>query len=141
MSTPPTTDDRLARGLAEMARITGGHTPHLDAVDGIAPDLARYAVEFAFGDIYARGGLTTPERQLITLGVLAALGDAEPQLAAHVRAAFTVGLTVEQVVEAVMHIVPFAGFPRALNAMTVVERVVAEQRDTMPRPGGERATI
>lgn len=126
---PGQDEDRLPRGRALLAQVMGeGRAPHLDAVDTIAPDLARYAVEFAYGDIYARGVLSPAQRQLVTIGALVAIGDAGPQLAAHLGAALNVGLTAAEVVEAVIQVVPFAGFPRALNAMALAEQAIADRQ-------------
>ena len=75
-----------------------------------------HAEAFAFGDIYGRPGLDARSRQLVTIGVLTALGGCEPQLKVHVGAALNVGLTPDEIVEAMLHAAVYAGFPRALNA-------------------------
>jgi 4-carboxymuconolactone decarboxylase len=91
----------------------------------IAPDLARLATEFAYGDIHARPGLDPGRRELVILGALVALGDTAPQLTGHVRAALRHGVTPTEIVEAVQQVVPYAGFPRVLNAMLTVRAVFA----------------
>ncbi len=67
-------------------------------------------------------------RQLVTLGVLTALGGCEAQLKVHVNAALNVGLTREEITEALVHAAVYCGFPRALNA-TFVAREVFQSRD------------
>jgi 4-carboxymuconolactone decarboxylase len=99
----------------------------LRAYDDVAPDFARYLVEFAFGEIYARPG-DLRHRELIAIASLATMGGCDPQLETHVHGAFNVGLTEAEVVEAVMTLIPYVGFPRALNAMAVVKRVVDKRR-------------
>jgi 4-carboxymuconolactone decarboxylase len=99
----------------------------LRAYEDVAPDFARYLVEFAFGEIYARPG-DLRHRELIAIASLATMGGCDPQLETHVHGAFNVGLTEAEVVEAVMTLIPYVGFPRALNAMAVVKRVVDKRR-------------
>ena len=116
--------DRYARGVEKLVEVDGQHG--LDVIESlrdIAPDLGRYVVEFAFGDVYHRPWLTTPQRQLVTIGALTAFGDTAPQLRVHLGAALRVGLSRGQVVEALIHVVPYAGFPRVLNAVTVARDV------------------
>jgi 4-carboxymuconolactone decarboxylase len=98
----------------------------LKAYEKIAPDFSRYLVEFAFGEIYARDG-DLRQRELVAIASLATMGGCDPQLETHVHGAFNVGLTEAEVVEAVMTLIPYIGFPKALNAMAVVKRVVEKR--------------
>ncbi|MER5265432.1 carboxymuconolactone decarboxylase family protein [Actinosynnema sp. NPDC002837] len=119
--------DRYARGVENLVEVDGQHG--LDVIESlrdIAPDLGRYVVEVAFGDVYHRPWLTTPQRQLVTIGALTASGDTAPQLRVHLGAALRVGLSRGQVVEALIHVVPYAGFPRVLNAVTVARDVFGQ---------------
>lgn len=107
----------------------------LAVVEGLAksfPDFARYIVEFPFGDIYAREGLGLRERELATVAALCALGNAPPQLRVHVHAALHVGCTPVEVVEVVMQMAVYAGFPAALNGLAVVREVFAEAGIPLP---------
>ena len=111
----------------------------LDAIDGeaganviaslsdISPELGHQVVAWGFGEIYARPGLAPRDRQLVTLGMLTALGGCEPQLDVHVNASLNVGLTPEQIIEALLHTAVYCGFPRALNATFVAKKVFAER--------------
>jgi 4-carboxymuconolactone decarboxylase len=99
----------------------------LRAYEDVAPDFTRYLVEFAFGEIYARPG-DLRHRELVAIASLATMGGCDPQLETHVHGAFNVGLTEAEIVEAVMTLIPYIGFPRALNAMAVVRRVVEKRR-------------
>jgi 4-carboxymuconolactone decarboxylase len=119
--------DRYARGMDALRNISGDRGPQvIAALDDIAPDLGRYIVEFAFGDVYRRPGLDAPQRQLVTIAALAAQGDTAPQLNFHIDAALRVGVTPVEVIEALIHLVPFAGFPRALNAVAVARKVFTD---------------
>jgi 4-carboxymuconolactone decarboxylase len=99
----------------------------IDALADISPELGHQVVAWGFGEIYSRPGLEPRDRQLVTLGMLTALGGCEPQLEVHVNAALNVGLTPEQIVEALLHSAVYCGFPRALNATFVAKKVFAER--------------
>lgn len=99
----------------------------IDALGDISPELAHQVVAWGFGDIYSRPGLDPRDRQLVTLGMLTALGGCEPQLEVHIGAALNVGLTPEQIVEALLHTAVYCGFPRALNATFTAKKVFAER--------------
>lgn len=100
----------------------------IDSLADISPALGHHVAAFAFGDIYDRPGLDARSRQLVTLGVLTALGDCEPQLKVHIGAALNVGITPEEITEAMLHAAIYCGFPRALNA-TFAAREVFQSRD------------
>jgi 4-carboxymuconolactone decarboxylase len=99
----------------------------IESLRDIAPDLGRYIVEFTFGDIYYRPWLSTQLRQLVTIGALTAFGDTAPVLRVHLGAALNVGLSRTQVIEALIHVVSYAGFPRVLNAIAVAREVFEER--------------
>jgi 4-carboxymuconolactone decarboxylase len=103
----------------------------VESLKDVAPDLGRYVVEFAYGEIYRRPGLDLRQRQLVTISALTALGGAEAQLEVHINAGLNVGLTAREVVEAILHCIPYTGFPRVLNAIFVAKRVF-EERDVDP---------
>jgi 4-carboxymuconolactone decarboxylase len=134
----PDNQARLAHGLQVLGRIDGqAGRAVIDALAGIAPALGHHIAAFAFGDVYDRPGLDPRSRQLVTIGALTALGGCEAQLRVHVGAALTVGLTPDEIVEAVLHTSVYCGFPRALNAIFVVKDVFAE-RGVSPTPAADR---
>lgn len=104
----------------------------IDALADIAPEMGHQIVAWGFGEIYARPGLAPRDRQLVTLGMLTALGDCEPQLEVHVNAALNVGITPDEIVEAFLHSAVYCGFPRALNATFTAKKVFAD-RGLLPR--------
>ncbi len=95
--------------------------------ESIAPDFTRYLVEFAFGEIYAREG-SLRDRELVAITALATMGGCDRQLETHVHGAFNVGLKESEIVEAIMTLIPYVGFPRALSAMAIVKRVADKRR-------------
>lgn len=129
---PDVDQARYERGERVLAEVDGeGGQRVIEALADIAPALAQHVVAYGFGDVYARAGLTPPQRQLVTLGMLTALGGCEPQLEVHINAALNVGLTQTEIVEALTHAAVYCGFPKALNAVFVAKRVLG-QRGLLP---------
>ncbi|WP_028587140.1 carboxymuconolactone decarboxylase family protein [Desulfocurvus vexinensis] len=121
-------DGRYARGLQRLGEIDGdAGRKVMESLADIAPDLARYIIEFPFGDVYSRPGLGLREREIATVAALAAMGNAAPQLAVHVHGALNVGVQPAEIVEVVIQMAVYAGFPAALNAMAVVREVFAQR--------------
>lgn len=121
-------EERYQRGWDLLQRIDGSAGRAVIAALGdVAPDLARYVIEFPFGDIYHRPGLDLRSREIATVAALAALGTAAPQLKVHLHGALNVGCTREELVELLIQIAVNAGFPAALNAMLVAREVFAER--------------
>lgn len=122
-------DDRRRRGEALLRRVDGDTVADhlLREFDDVAPDFAKYLTEFAFGEIYAREG-DLRQRELVAIASLATLGGCDAQLETHVRAAFNVGLTEPEVLEAVMTLIPYIGFPKALVALDVLKKVLRQRK-------------
>ena len=121
-------DERYQAGLQQLAQIDGeAGEKVLAALADVAPDLARYTIEFPFGDIYRRPGLDLKSRELATVAALTALGNAQPQLAVHLHAALYVGCSQAELVEVIIQMAVYAGFPAALNGMFTAKQVFAER--------------
>lgn len=120
------TETRLERGKRALAAIDGeaGHNV-VAALADIAPDFAGYLFEYPFGDIYSRPGLGLREREIATIAALAAMGNAAPQLKVHIEAGLNVGLTQAEIVEIMMQMSVYAGFPAALNGLFAAKDVFA----------------
>ena len=117
---------RFQRGWTKLEEIDGeAGVRVVEALRDVAPDFARYLVEFPFGDIYARPGLDLRAREIATIAALTALGNAAPQLRVHVEAGLNVGVEPSEIVEIVMQMAVYAGFPAALNGLAVVKDVFA----------------
>ena len=116
--------DRYERGMAKLEEIYGRQAHVLIAsLQDIAPDLGRYITEFAFGDIHCRPGLSLESREIATIAALTALGNAAPQLRAHIHAALNVGCTQQEVIEVIMQMALYAGFPACLNGIQAARDV------------------
>ena len=118
-------DDRRTRGLRALTEITGeAGVAVIDGLRGIAPDFADWIVDFSYGDVMARPGLDLRSRQLATVAALTALGNAQPQLRVHVAGALRVGCRPQEIIEVILQMAVFAGFPAAINALTVARDVI-----------------
>lgn len=98
------------------------------ALADIAPDFATYVLEFPFGDIYSRGGLGLREREIATIAALSAMGNAAPQLKVHIEAGLNVGLSQDEIVEILMQMAVYAGFPAALNGLFAAKDVFEQRK-------------
>ncbi|MBC9247935.1 carboxymuconolactone decarboxylase family protein [Paracoccus sp. 11-3] len=121
-------ETRLERGQRQLAKIDGaGGQAVVDALADIAPDFATYLLEFPFGDIYSRNGLSLRDREIATIAALAAMGTATPQLKVHIQAGLNVGITRDEITEILMQMAVYAGFPAALNGLFAAKDVFAAE--------------
>ncbi len=125
---PNSQESRYERGARALSQIDGSAGEKVvEALADIAPDFARYLIEYPFGDIYSRPGLGLRDRQVATIAALTALGTATPQLKVHIEAGLNVGLSRDEIVEIIMQMSVYAGFPAALNGLFVAKEVFAQQ--------------
>jgi 4-carboxymuconolactone decarboxylase len=118
--------NRYEQGLAKLREIDGEAGQRVvDSLADIAPDFARYLIEFPFGDIYSRPGLDLKSREIAVVAALTALGNAAPQLKVHIQGALNVGVTQGEIVEVIMQMAVYAGFPAALNGLSAAREVFA----------------
>lgn len=119
---------RYSRGWEKLREIDGQAGERVIAsLADIAPDFAKYLIEFPFGDIYSRPQLDLKTREIGVVAALTALGNATPQLKVHIHGALNVGCTREEVVEIIMQMAVYAGFPSALNGLFAAKEVFAER--------------
>ncbi len=123
-------DNRFERGLAKLRQIDGEAGDKIIAsLEDIAPDFARYLIEFPFGEIYPRPGLDLRTRELATVAALTAMGTAPGQLRVHIEGALNVGATRTEITEVIMQMAIFAGFPAALNGLAAAKDIFAARSD------------
>lgn len=116
--------NRYEQGIQKLAEIDGTVGENVIAsLQNIAPDLGKYIIEFAFGDIYCRDGLSLQERELITITSLLTAGGCEAQLDVHINGALNVGVAPEKIVETFLQCIPYTGFPKVLNAISVAKNI------------------
>jgi len=85
------------------------------------------AIRYGYGELWSRPGLNHRQRMLCALAAFTALG-LEGQLKKFAKSAGNVGLTPEEVIEAIIQTAPYGGFPRALNGLAIVSEVLADRR-------------
>ena len=122
--------DRYQRGWEKLKEVDGEAGERvINSLKDIAPDFARLLIEFPFGDIYSRPGLDLKSREIAVVAALTALGNAVPQLKVHIHGALNVGCTRQEVVEVIMQMAVYAGFPSALNGLFAAKEVFKERDD------------
>lgn len=120
--------NRLQNGLEKLNEVDGKAGENVIAsLAEIAPDVGKYILEFAFGDIYCREGLSLQEREIITITSLLTAGGCEPQLEVHINGSLNVGISPEKVIETFIQSIPYTGFPKVLNAVNVAKKVFTQR--------------
>lgn len=95
-------------------------------LDDIAPDLSRFVIEYPYSEIYTREELDLKTREICTVSALTVLGTI-PQLKEHINAALNVGNTPTEIVEIIMQMSAYCGFPKSINAMMAAKEVFKER--------------
>ena len=115
---------RYENGLVKLAEIDGeAGQKVIDSLQAICPDLAKYTIEFPFGDIYQRSQLDLKSSEIATVAALTALGHFAPQLNVHINGALNVGCKPDEIIEVILQMAVYAGFPAALNGMFIAKDV------------------
>lgn len=115
---------RFTRGWKKLKEIDGNAGEMVvDSLKDIAPDFGDLLIEFPFGDIYTRKNLDLKSREIATIAALTAMGGAENQLKVHIHAGLNVGLKREEIIEIIMQMAVYSGFPRALNGLFVAKEI------------------
>jgi len=112
-------DERHRRGLARLAEL--GNHPGGDAfLERMGEPMAGWLVDWVFGEVHSRGGLSARERELIILALLTGLGSSDPQVAAHIEALRALDVSDADIEETILQTAPYTGIPRAINALKVL---------------------
>lgn len=125
-------EDRFEKGM-NILKITNGEKIEeiFKAFEDIAPNLARFIVEFPYSEIYTREEVDLKTRELCTVAALTAMGTAGPQLRDHIGGALNAGNSPREIVEIIMQMSAYAGFPAAINGIMAAKEVFGE-RDLLP---------
>ena len=119
---------RYKIGWEKLAEIDGKQGERVvEALKDISPDFADLLIEFPFGDVYSRPGLDLKSREIATVAALTAMGTAAPQLKVHVHGALNVGCSPQEIIEVMIQMAVYAGFPAALNGMFAAKEVFDER--------------
>src|SRR4051812_5419432 len=110
--------DRYERGWKKLEEIDGeAGEKVVHGLKDISPDLASFIIEYAFGDIYSRDGLSLKLKEIAVVAALTAMGTAQPQLKVHLHGALNTGNTISEVKEVILQMSGYSGFPNCINAM------------------------
>jgi 4-carboxymuconolactone decarboxylase len=110
---------RRERGLERLGQL--GDEPGGDAfIERMGSPMGDWLVDWVFGEVHTRDGLTARERELIIVAVLTTIGSSDPQVAAHIRALRAIDVPWQEIEETILQTAPYAGFPRAINALKVL---------------------
>lgn len=121
-------NNRYREGLKILNGISSHAAERINGLlSDICPDMARLVIEFPYGDIYSRPGLDIKTRELLTIASLTTLGYAKDQLKAHIDNALNVGCTKEEIVETIMQMSVYAGFPASLNGLFAAKEIFEEK--------------
>jgi 4-carboxymuconolactone decarboxylase len=122
---------RYRRGLEALNQISkASGEAVVNSFEDIAPDLGRYILEFSYGDVFSRPNLDLKTRELATVAALTGLSTtaSELPLKVHVNGALNVGGSRQEIVEAIMHMIPYVGFVKVQQAMALAESVFQERK-------------
>ena len=123
-----TNDILLSRGVTMDNRLEKGEETQIRLFGPQMKDFAKkgtinkWLVDNCFGDYYTRKGLNDNDREMVTFCYIAAQGGCEPQLLAHAQANIKLGNDKEFLMKVIEQNVPFIGYPRSLNAVTIVNK-------------------
>ena len=116
--------ERYKTGWDKLAEIDGEQGQKVvDALKDISPEFADLLIEFPFGDVYSRPGLDLKSREIATVAALTAMGTAAPQLKVHIHGALNVGCSPQEIIEIMIQMAVYAGFPAALNGLFAAKEV------------------
>lgn len=120
-------EERYNRGLKNIEKIHPQASKALmENLKDIAPDLGRYVIEFPYGDVYERKGLDLKSREIATVAALTAMGDTKPELKDHIKGALNVGCSRGEIIEVIIQMAVYAGFPRAINGINAAKETFEE---------------
>lgn len=120
-------DDKYKLGVEKLEEISPGAAARTaESLNDIAPDMVRYLMEFVFGEISSRPGLDLKSREITAVAALAAIGTAPNQLKVHIKGALNCGCTRDEIVEVLIQVLVYAGFPAALTGLRLAKEVFQE---------------
>lgn len=118
-----TEETRFEQGLNVQKEIFGSE--HIDSMRANAPAELKHIQDYlsanCFGDYYTRGVLDIKTRELLTFVALVSMGGADPQAKAHAGGNKNIGNSRTLLIESVTQLLPYIGYPRALNAISAIQ--------------------
>jgi 4-carboxymuconolactone decarboxylase len=122
--------DRYKRGWEKLKEIDGEAGEKVfNSLKDISPDLGKFIIEYAFGDIYTREGLDLKSKEIAVVAALTAMGTAQPQLKVHINGALNTGSSISEVKEVILQMAVYSGFPSCINGMNALKEVLKERQE------------
>jgi 4-carboxymuconolactone decarboxylase len=120
-----------SKGLDRLRDILGEKgIKTLEQLSKVSPDFADYIVNFAYGDLYTRKGLSDRDRELVAVTSLITQGDTNIPLQSHLRGMLNVGWKKEEIIEVIIFTIGYVGFPSAVNALVSAQEVFNSLENT-----------
>jgi 4-carboxymuconolactone decarboxylase len=127
----PEDRQRHLRGLAVLRQIGGENFGGpVSQLASFSEDLARFTIQYPYGDVLSRNGLDLRTRQILTTATLLAHGSAQSQLSFHFNGLLNAGGSRDDVIDLLFISAGLLGFPTAINAVPIVRDVLAERDET-----------
>jgi len=95
----------------------------------ISPDFANYIVEYAYGDLYARKGISDKHRELSAVACMIGQGNTGVPIKAHLNGMLNVGWTKEEIIETLIFLSGYAGFPSCVDAILQLKEIIKERSE------------
>ncbi|WP_312923191.1 carboxymuconolactone decarboxylase family protein [Empedobacter brevis] len=122
--------NRYERGWEKLKEIDGeAGEKVIKSLKDISPDLGKFIIEYAFGDIYTRDGLDLKSKEIAVVAALTAMGNAQPQLKVHINGALNTGSSINELKEVILQMSVYVGFPSAINGMNALKEVLQERQN------------
>ncbi|MBW8887621.1 MAG: carboxymuconolactone decarboxylase family protein [Fibrobacteres bacterium] len=122
--------ERYQKGWEKLKEVDGEAVEKVcQSLREISPDLAKFIIEYSFGDIYSRDGLELRLKEIAVVAALTVMGTAQPQLKVHLQGALNTGNTINEVKEVILQMSGYGGFPSCINAMAALKEVLAEREE------------
>lgn len=122
--------DRYKQGWEKLKEIDGDAGEKvINGLKDISPELGKFIIEYAFGDIYTRDGLDLKSKEIAVVASLTAMGTAQPQLKVHINGALNTGSTINEVKEVILQMAVYSGFPSCINGMNALKEVLKERQE------------
>ena len=127
-------NERRTKGLELLSKVNNKSEDEimkmLSFISPVSDDLKNYIIDYSFGDIYSRTGLDLKSKEIAVVAAMTALGNCTPQLKIHIAGALNTGSSAEEIVEVILQMCAYAGFPRCINAMISLKEVFEELKIT-----------
>lgn len=120
--------ERYRQGWEKLKEIDGeAGEKVISSLEDISPELGKFIIEYAFGDVYTREGLDLKSKEIAVVAALTAMGTAQPQLKVHINGALNTGSSINEVKEVILQMSVYSGFPSCINGINALKEVLKER--------------